>query len=102
MQAKIWPRDEAEKKRLIDEGWGDKLDTVFLTNDLARGNGISFCATGISDSPLLKGVQVHGSTAITHSILMRVKTGTIRFITAQHNLNRKTIRLRSAQAEVGL
>ena len=102
MQAKIWPRDDAEKESLIKEGWEDKLDKVFLSRDLARGQGILFCATGISDSPLLKGVQVQGSTAITHSILMRVKTGTVRFISAQHNLNLKTIRLRSAQAEVGL
>ena len=102
MQAKIWPRDEEEKKSLIDTGWGGKLDTVFLSKHLARGQGILFCATGISDSPLLGGVDVEGSTAITHSILMRVKTGTVRFVTAHHNLNLKTLRLRSANMEVEL
>ena len=102
MQAKIWPRDPQEKQELIDSGWGDRLDKVYLSRDLARGQGILFCATGISDSPLLNGVQVQGSTATTHSILMRVKTGTVRFVHAQHNLNLKTLRLRSTRGEVEL
>jgi fructose-1,6-bisphosphatase II len=102
MQAKIWPRDAAEKQSLIDEGWGDRLDDVFFSRDLARGQGILFCATGINRSPLLAGVKVRGSTAITHSILLRVKMGTIRFVQAHHNLNRKTIRLRSTNRETGL
>ena len=102
MQAQIWPRDEKERQTLIAEGWGDRLDKVYLSRDLARGRGILFCATGISDSPLLGGVEVHGSVATTHSILMRVKTGTVRFIHAHHNLNLKTLRLRSTRGEVEL
>lgn len=102
MQAKIWPRDEEEKKELIASGWGDRLDDVFLTRDLARGQGILFCATGISTGPLLRGIQVRGQTAITHSLLLRVKMGTVRFVTAHHNLNRKTMRLRSLNREIGL
>jgi fructose-1,6-bisphosphatase II len=102
MQAQIWPRDEKEKQSLIECGWGDRLNEVFLSRDLARGQGILFCATGINDSPMLQGVQVQGSTAITHSVLMRVKTGTVRFVTARHNLNVKTVRLRSTQSEVDL
>ena len=101
MQGKIWPRDEEEREALIKEGWGDKFDKVFLSRDLAKGKGILFAATGISDSPLLRGVQVQGTVATTHSILMRVKSGTVRFVTAQHNLTQKTIRLRSTQGEVG-
>jgi fructose-1,6-bisphosphatase II len=102
MQAEIWPRDDEEKQALIADGWGDQLDKVFLSRDLARGPGILFCATGISDSPLLKGIEVNGATAITHSLLLRVRTGTVRFVSAHHNLTLKTIRLRSTQAEVGL
>jgi fructose-1,6-bisphosphatase II len=102
MQAQIWPRDEMEKQTLIEQGWEDRLHKVFLSRDLAHGQGLLFCATGISDSPLLKGVQVNGSTAVTHSILMRVKTGTIRFIQAHHNLKTKTLRLRSMRSEVEL
>ena len=100
MQAKIWPRDEAERESLIAAGWGDRLDVVYRSKDLARGANILFAATGISDSPLLKGVRVRGSTAITHSVLMRVKTGTVRYVTAEHNLEQKTIRLRSTAGEV--
>ncbi|GAB4170567.1 MAG: class II fructose-bisphosphatase [Terrimicrobiaceae bacterium] len=99
MRAKIWPRDEAEKASLVAAGWGDKLDTQFMSKDLARGENIVFAATGISNSPLLKGVEVRGSTATTYSVLMRARSGTVRFIESHHNLLRKTIHLRSTQAE---
>lgn len=99
MQGRIWPRDDEEKQSLIEAGWGDQLSRVYLSKDLARGDEIFFCATGISDSPLLSGVEVRGSTAITQSILLRVRTGTIRFETTHHNLLKKTIRLRSTGLE---
>lgn len=101
MQAKIWPRDEAERKSLVEAGWGDKLDTVFRSRDLAQGDEILFAATGISDSPFLKGVQVRGKVAITHSVLMRSKSGTVRYLTTEHDLERKTIHLRSAGGKEG-
>ncbi len=99
MQAKIWPRDEAERKSLVEAGWGDRLNTTFRSLDLARGKEILFTATGICASPLLKGVEVRGHTAITHSILMRAKSGTVRYLTTAHNLESKTIHLRSAADE---
>jgi fructose-1,6-bisphosphatase II len=99
MRAKIWPRDEAERQKLINQGWGDKLDHQFMSRDLARGENIIFAATGISTSPLLRGVEVKGSIAVTHSVLMRARSGTVRFIEAQHNLERKTIHLRSTGTE---
>lgn len=102
MQAKIWPRDDAERASLIEAGWGDKMDFVFRSRELARGSEILFAATGISDGPLLKGVEVHGSIAITHSVLMRAKSGTVRFLTTEHDLERKTIHLRSSRREVAL
>jgi fructose-1,6-bisphosphatase II len=100
MQARIWPRDDAERESLIAAGWGDRLDMVYRSRDLARGNEILFAATGISDGPLLKGVEVHGTTAITHSVLMRAKSGTVRYLTTEHNLTKKTIHLRSSTKEV--
>ncbi|MFO0914985.1 MAG: class II fructose-bisphosphatase [Pirellulales bacterium] len=100
LQAQIWPRDEEERQTLIDVGWGDQLQTVFRSKELARGSEILFAATGISDSPLLKGVEVHGSTAITHSVLMRAKSGTVRYLTTEHNMNKKTVHLRSVTSEV--
>ena len=99
MRAKIWPRDEAERRHLVSIGWGDRLDTQFMSRDLASGDQIVFAATGISTSPLLDGVSVRGTVATTHSVLMRAKSGTVRFIEAHHDLSRKTIHLRSTQAE---
>jgi fructose-1,6-bisphosphatase II len=100
MQCKMWPRDEKERKNLIDTGCKKDLDRVFSADDLANGQNILFCATGISDSALLRGVRAHGGvTAVTHSILMRAKSKTVRFIRARHNLQTKTIRLRSDNRE---
>jgi fructose-1,6-bisphosphatase II len=99
MQCVMWPKDEAERKRLIDEGCEEDLGRVFYADDLANGKNIIFCATGISDSALLRGVKAQGATAITHSILMRAKSKTVRFIRASHDLQNKTIRLRSDNRE---
>ena len=99
MRAQIWPRDEEERQSLIAQGWGDMLKHQFMSRDLARGENIVFAATGISDSPLLKGVTVQGSIATTHSVLMRARSGTVRFVEAHHDLDRKTIHLRSTQIE---
>lgn len=102
MRAKIWPRDDAERRALGEAGWGDRLDREYMSADLAKGGNIVFAATGISDSPLLPGVKVDGNTATTHSILMRARSGTVRFVTGYHNLDRKTIHLRSMGAETRL
>jgi len=99
MRARIWPRDEEERKSLIAQGWSDMLKHQFMSRDLARGENIVFAATGISYSPLLKGVKVEGTIARTHSVLMRARSGTVRFLEAYHNLERKTIHLRSTQVE---
>jgi fructose-1,6-bisphosphatase II len=99
MRAKIWPRDAEEKQSLIDEGWGDRLDKEYMSKDLAQGKDIVFAATGISSSPLLHGVEVDGYIVKTHSVLMRARSGTIRFLEAHHNLARKTIHLRSTGIE---
>src|ERR1700720_2166007 len=91
MQCKMWPRDDKERKKLIDEGEKD-LERIFSADDLTNGQNIIFCATGISDSALLRGVKTKGAAmAVTHSILMRAKSKTVRFIRAQHNLQSKTI-----------
>jgi fructose-1,6-bisphosphatase II len=99
MQCKMWPRDEKERKKLIEDGYGKELDRIYSADDLADGKNIIFCATGISDSALLRGVRSQGATAITHSILMRAKSRTVRFIRASHDLTQKTIRLRTTNRE---
>jgi len=99
IECKMWPRDEKERKKLIDGGYQRDLGRVFSTDDLANGKNIVFCATGISDSALLRGVKGQGTKATTHSILMRAKSKTVRFIRATHDLQTKTIRLRSDNRE---
>lgn len=99
LQCRMWPRDAQEREQLVADGHGDDLDRVFFTDDLAHGRNIIFCATGISDSALLRGVKAQGPNAITHSVLMRAKSKTVRFIQAWHDLENKTIRLRSDNRE---
>jgi fructose-1,6-bisphosphatase II len=102
IHVRMWPRDAAERKQLIDDGHEAELSQVFRAGDLAGGDDVIFCATGISDSPLLPGVRFEGPTAVTHSILMRARTQTIRYIRAIHDLSKKTIRLRSTKSEAKL
>ncbi len=99
MQCQMWPRDEKEREKLIAEGHGDDLERIFFADDLAIGRNIIFAATGISDSALLRGVKAQGANTITHSVLMRAKSKTVRFIQAWHDLQNKTIRLRSDNRE---
>ena len=61
MQCMMWPRDEKERAQLIADGYEDDLDRVFYADDLANGKNIIFCATGISDSALLRGSQNAGA-----------------------------------------
>lgn len=74
----------------------DALTRIYQVDDLVLGDSALFCATGISDSPLLPGVKLIDHRAETHSILMRARSGTLRHITATHNLDRKMIPLRPA------
>jgi fructose-1,6-bisphosphatase II len=99
MQCRMWPRDDKERKQLIESGNEKDIGRIFMADDLANGKNIVFCATGISDSALLRGVRSQGHKAITHSILMRAKSKTVRFIRATHDLQNKTIRLRSDNRE---
>jgi fructose-1,6-bisphosphatase II len=99
IQTMMWPRDDAERQSVVDAGFREELNQVYYAKDLAKGNNIIFCATGVSDSPLLRGVRVRGHTAVTHSLLMRASTRTVRMIEAYHDLAHKTIRLRSTNRE---
>lgn len=99
LQAMMWPRDDAESESIIEAGYGGELGKVFRSDDLANGQNIIFCATGISDSPLIKGVRVRKQTATTHSLIMRAKSKTVREITTHHDLSTKTIHLRSDSRE---
>jgi fructose-1,6-bisphosphatase II len=99
MQCVMWPRDDKERTSLVTAGHKADLGRVFFADDLANGKNIIFCATGISDSAMLRGIKTQGASATTYSILMRAKSRTVRFIRASHDLKNKTIRLRSDNRE---
>lgn len=76
------------KERAIQMGVKNP-DAKFTRDELAQGS-VMFCATGVTDGPLLQGVRtLPGNRAQTHSIVMRSQTGTVRRITAEHNFNTK-------------
>lgn len=100
MQARMRPRDEAEKKELIEKVGEEELKKVYTAEDLARGNNLVFAATGVTDGDLLRGVRYYGNYATTNSIVMRARTGTVRRIETTHNLDKKTIRSKRRAAEV--
>ncbi|HEY6169885.1 MAG TPA: fructose-bisphosphatase class II, partial [Verrucomicrobiae bacterium] len=99
IQVKMWPRDEKEHAQLLKDGFEEDLKRVFLADDLAHGKNIIFCATGISDSSLLPGIKIVNGRVVTHSMLMRGRYKTVRYLIAHHDLSSKTIRLRSDHKE---
>lgn len=88
-QGRLVPYSQEEKERCFKMGIED-INKVFYLDDLVKGNGAFFAATGVSDGELLKGVHYHGNNkAKTYSVIMRAETGTIRFIEAIHRLDKK-------------
>lgn len=92
-QAKLFPMSANERARCESLGWTeDRLEQVLMIDDLAKGEDVFFAATGISDGELLRGVLYKGDNkANTHSVVMRSKTGTVRFIDAEHKLDKNQI-----------
>lgn len=86
IQGKLWPKDDAERQRAIDAG--HDLDRVLTTDDLVSGENVFFVATGITDGELLRGVRYRSETALTESIVMRSKSGTVRKIDSEHRLRK--------------
>jgi fructose-1,6-bisphosphatase II len=86
MQARLWPRDEAERDKAVAAG--HDLGRVLTTDDLVRGDNIFFCATGVTTGDLLRGVRYRSGGAYTQSIVMRSKSGTIRVIDSYHRLEK--------------
>jgi fructose-1,6-bisphosphatase II len=84
IQGRLWPRDDDERQKAIDAG--HDLDKVLSTDDLVSGDDCFFVATGITDGELLRGVRYGRSTARTHSLVMRSRSGTIRSIESVHQL----------------
>jgi len=86
MLCRIWPRSNDEREKLLSEGVD--LQRIYTVDDLVRSENVSFAATGITSGDLLRGVQFGPTGARTHSVMMRAKSGTIRYIEAVHNWKR--------------
>jgi fructose-1,6-bisphosphatase II len=86
LQGKLWPRNDDERRAAEKAGYD--LDAVLTTDDLVKGDNCFFAATGITDGELLRGVHYTSSGATTSSLVMRSKSGTVRRIEAQHQLNK--------------
>lgn len=84
IQTRLWPKDDTERQQVIDAG--HDVDRVLTTSDLVRGDNVFFCATGITDGALLKGVHYRANRCSTQSIVMRSKSGTVRVIEGSHRL----------------
>jgi len=82
IQCKIWPRNDQEREKFKSDGID--VEQVFRVDDLVKGNDVSFAATGITSGELLDGVQYFGWGARTSSVMMRSRSGTVRYIQARH------------------
>lgn len=83
MQGRLLFRNDDERGRA--KRWGiEDLNAVYHLNDLASGD-VMFAATGVTSGPMLRGVRRFPGGAQTHSVIMRSKSGTVRYIDAHHN-----------------
>jgi len=84
IQGKLWPRDAQERAKALDAGLD--LGQVLTTDDLVRSDDVFFAASGITDGELMYGVRFKGGAAVTNSLVMRGRSGTIRKIESEHRL----------------
>jgi len=83
---KLWPRNDEERQALIDASFD--LDRVLTADDLVRGEEVFFAATGVTTGALLRGVRYTKEGAVTDSIVMRSRSGTVRRIEAYHGFGK--------------
>jgi fructose-1,6-bisphosphatase II len=86
IQGRLWPRDDAERQKLEDAG----LDParVLHTDDLVSGDDVFVAATGVTTGSLLRGVRYLPNGAVTDSLVMRSRSGTVRRVEATHALDK--------------
>lgn len=89
MQGRLLFRNDAEKSRAAKSGVTD-LNRKYDMNDLAHGD-IMFAASGVTNGTMLRGVRRFAGGAITHTVVMRAKSGTVRYIEAHHNFRKKPL-----------
>jgi len=98
IQCKPWPRNERERAAALAAGVD--LDMVYTGEDLVANEDVFFAATGVSSGELLKGVRYFGGGAWTQSLVMRSRSGTIRWMDSTHDFKRLD-KLRFANGAAG-
>ena len=88
MQGRLYPEDEEQIKRCHAMGITD-VNKVLTLEDMVKGDDCMFTATGITNCNMLNGLRFFNGGVRTHTISARYKTGTVRFVDAIHNLERK-------------
>jgi fructose-1,6-bisphosphatase II len=86
IQGKLWPRNDEERQALVDAGIDP--ERVLKTDDLVSGEDCFVAATGVTTGALLRGVSYQKDSVVTHSIVMRSRSGTVRMIEARHQLSK--------------
>jgi fructose-1,6-bisphosphatase II len=84
VQGRLWPRNDEERQKLVDAGLDP--DRVVRTDELVAGDNIFVAATGVTDGALLSGVRFSDGGAVTDSIVMRSRSGTVRRVEAYHDV----------------
>jgi len=88
IQGRLVPSNKEEEARCKTMGITD-TSRVFYMDDFCSGDDAIFAATGVTDGELLKGVQFKGIKGTTQTVVMRAKSGTVRFIDGEHSLQKK-------------
>ena len=85
IQGKLHPRSDGERESAKNAGYD--LSKVYTTNDLVSSDDVFFSATGITDGELLKGVRHTAFGAVSHSLVIRGRSKTVRIIETEHREN---------------
>jgi fructose-1,6-bisphosphatase II / sedoheptulose-1,7-bisphosphatase len=89
MYGRLIYEDDSQIERAKSMGITEP-NRIFRLEEMAKGN-VMFAATGVTTGPMLKGVRRFGGGAFTHSIVMRSKSGTVRYVEGHHNFNVKPV-----------
>ncbi len=90
MQARLMPQNEQDVEEAEEMGI-ENVNKALRMSDLVAGEKVIFSATGVTDGEMLEGVRFEKERAVTHSLVMRSKTGTLRFVEAIHQLDQKPL-----------
>jgi fructose-1,6-bisphosphatase II len=86
LQGRLWPRDDEERQKLVEAGYD--VGRVLKTDDLVAGDDVFVAATGVTNGALLRGVRYTKDGAITESLVIRSRSGTVRRVEAEHRFEK--------------